>query len=411
MKVLVLERLPFLGGRFSTRNIKGFKIPTGAMIFPYGKRSAFQEAFDLMRTPLPAKSPKGEITYRLPHGDYELPKQGGGLYGMLEFALQDKNAAEQLFEHFRRAMAWWEPSDTLFFKEWLSQYTQNRNVHQLFQGLIGAFMGVNSHEMPAGEFFRFLKGMRRNISYGISPKGNRVLMDSLASSLKERGAQIEKRVKCEGILVEKGRVKGVFIEKSGEKKRIDADFVISNCGPQKTVEMAGDTHFEKSYLAQLREHNFTVPIIYLAIGSKEPLHPHHGDLIFGNTKRLVYLKTPSLTCPEVAPKNRHLTITFSAAEYSAGPLNLKNGIHQTLNDLKENFPSFEKEAEIIHLATHHGEWPCSRRWAGYTMPVRTPVENLYNVGDGCMPSGVVGVEACAATAKLVAEDMSGSINK
>ena len=75
--------------------------------------------------------------------------------------------------------------------------------------------------MPAGEFFRFLKGMRRNISYGIAPNGNRSLMDSLASSIKERGAQIEKRAKCEGILVEKDRVKGVVYNKNGKKKRID----------------------------------------------------------------------------------------------------------------------------------------------------------------------------------------------
>ena len=46
------------------------------------------------------------------------------------------------------------------------------------------------------------------------------------------------------------------------------------------------------------------------------------------------------------------------------------------------------------IATHHGEWPSMR-------------QNLYNVGDGCMPRGMVGVEACALSAREAATDIAG----
>ena len=171
------------------------------------------------------------------------------------------------------------------------------------------------------------------------------------------------------------------------------------------MELAGKENFEKSYLTLLYEHNFTVPIVYLAISSQESLHDRPGVLNFGNTRRLVFLETPTLTCPELAPEGKHLSITFSVPEYSTGPLKLQDTINMALLDLQENFPSFEKDAEILHIGTHHKDWPTTHRWPGYPMPNRTSIENLWNVGDGCMPPGMIGVEACAHSAKKVAEEI------
>jgi phytoene dehydrogenase-like protein len=407
MKVVVLERLPFLGGRFSTRNIKGFKVPTGAMVVPHGSRSALQEAFDLVGAPLEVRIPKGETTYRLPHGDYEVPPAGGGMAGMLEFALKDKEKARNLFTKFKRALTWWEPTGDISFREWLEQYTHDDNVHRIFQGFCAAFVGVNSYETPAREFFRFIKAMGRNVAYGMAPKGNMKLMDDLALSMINRGAEVMRETHCKRIIVENNSVYGVVIEHNGQEEMIEADFVISNVGPTKTVDLAGEENFEKSYLTLLREHNYTTPVVYIAISSNEPLYNKHGVLNFGNTRRLVFLETPTMTCPELAPEGKHLTITFSVPKFSTGPLQLKETINMALLDLKDNFPGFNSDVELIHIGTHHGEWPSMRRWPGYPMPVRTSVENLYNVGDGCTPPGTVGVEACAITARMVADDIKG----
>lgn len=407
MKVIVLERLPFLGGRFSTRSIKGFKVPTGAMVVPHGSRSAFQEAFDIAGAPLSVRVPKGETTYRLPHGDYEVPAEGGGMVGMLEFALKDRDKARTVFKEFKRALTWWEPTGDISFRDWLEQYTHDANVHAMFQGFCAAFVGVNSHETPAREFFRFIKAMGRNVSYGMAPQGNMKLMDDLALAIADNGAEVMREAHCKTIVVEKNRVAGVVVERDDQETTIETDFVISNAGPTKTVQLAGQNNFEKSYLTLLTEHNFTVPVVYIAVSSPNPLYDGHGVLNFGNTRRLVFLETPTKTCPELAPEGRHLTITFSVPKFSTGPLQLKETIDMALLDLQENFPEFKKEAELIHVGTHHGDWPTMHRWPGYPMPIRTSVENLYNVGDGCMPPGTVGVEACAITARMVANDIGG----
>ncbi len=407
LSVSVIEKLPYLGGRFSTRDIKGFKITTGAIMVPFGERSAFHETYRLMEAPFNVREGKGGFRYRLSHGEYDPPAEGGGgLLGMLEFATGDEAAAKALFRHFRRALGWWEPSDTISFEEWLSQHTSHPEVHNLLQGFCAAFIGTSINEVPAGEYFRFLKAMGRNNRYGIAVNGNIELMESLAESVANRGSSVVTNAACKGILVEKGRVRGALVVRDAVEERVDADFVISNAGPNRTIRLAGEENFEKSYLALLREHPHATPVFHVCIRSPEPLDPYPGIINFGNTRRLIFLECPTLTCPELAPEGMHITTTFSVPESSTPPIKRRQTIEEIMVDLEENFPSFHRKKADVMVTAHHAEWPSMRRWPGHPMPTKTPVENLYNVGDGCMPPGTVGIEACALSAKDVARQIS-----
>ncbi len=112
-----------------------------------------------------------------------------------------------------------------------------------------------------------------------------------------------------------------------------------------------------------------------------------------------------MTCPELAPEGQHLITTFNIPEASSEPLKLKEAVENAKRDLEENFPIIKKVGEPLFVATHHGDWPSMRRWPGYPTPVRTPIVNLYNVGDGCMPPGTVGIEASALSARKVADQI------
>ncbi len=408
MKVRVIDKLSYLGGRFSSKKIKGFNITTGAIMVPFGQGSDFQEAFDLINAPFNIRPPKAGFRYRLKHGDHEVPPGGGGggLLGMFQFAMGDTPKVKELLAPFRRASTWWEPADDISFKEWLSQYTDHTEVHNMMQGFCGAFIGISADEVPAGEFFRFLKAMGKNNQYGIATNGNSEVMNSLAGRIEKLGSKVNTKTACKSILVEQGRVKGAVIEQDGIEEMVEADHVISNAGPAMTVKLAGQNNFDKSYLSLLNANPHVTPVFHISIRSREPLHEFPGIFNFGNTKRLVFLECPTLTCPELALDGGHLTTTFSIAESSAGPIKRKETIKEILQEIKDNFPSFENKAESLLITAHHGEWPAMRRWPGYPMPTKTPIEQLYNVGDGCMPPGTVGIEACAVSARLVAQDIT-----
>ena len=114
LKVVLVEKSPYLGGRCSHRERKGCTVTTGAIMIPMGEHSAIRQAFEAVGAKMNMVETTGSIRYRLPHGDYDLPPGGGGLLGMIEFALQgDQAQARQLFQHFREALTTWMPLDSI----------------------------------------------------------------------------------------------------------------------------------------------------------------------------------------------------------------------------------------------------------------------------------------------------------
>jgi hypothetical protein len=77
-----------------------------------------------------------------------------------------------------------------------------------------------------------------------------------------------------------------------------------------------------------------------------------------------------------------------------------------LRDLNETFPDLEKcGGEILIARNFYGEWPFYRTWPGDCIGQKTPIENLYNVGDAVIPGGWVGGSGAAESARVVVEDI------
>jgi len=66
---------------------------------------------------------------------------------------------------------------------------------------------------------------------------------------------------------------------------------------------------------------------------------------------------------------------------------------------------FEEKAEVLLTGTFHGQWPAMHAWPGDDMPPKTPIVNLYNVGDGVKTSGMIALPAVVETAHRVVEDV------
>jgi hypothetical protein len=88
---------------------------------------------------------------------------------------------------------------------------------------------------------------------------------------------------------------------------------------------------------------------------------------------------------------------------AAGEFEEDAEVQATLDDLRDQFPEFDRRARILSIRVMRGDWPAQRSIAGLDLPQETPIENLYNVGDGVREYASGGVQACAETAKLVAE--------
>ncbi len=409
-KVLLIEKSGHFGGRCSHRTKGDYTVTTGAIMIPMAKRSAITEAFDLVGAPMNMIELTGRMRYRLPHGDYDLPESGRGLLGMIEFAYEgDTDAAATLFASFMEAMKE-IPDDSETFRDWLDKKADNVNVMKLFQGFCAALMGTNLHEIPAGEFFRFLTLSSRGSRFGMAAAGNGEMMDGLADAMIERGCTIWRGTSCLGIHSDESGVTGVRM-RSRERGEFDVtcQYVLSNTGPVRTMELAGGRRrFDAEYLEKLDAWPHEAPIFHISFTTEKPLiEGFDGCLVFGNNTNLIYLEIPSLISPQLATNGRYLHTAFGAPS-DAATADLRRELDNTLQELKDNFPGQMDDAEFLVKARHSGGAPGMHRWAGRMMPVTTPIQNLYNVGDGATSPGTIGTEGAASSAKAaVALILSG----
>ena len=72
---------------------------------------------------------------------------------------------------------------------------------------------------------------------------------------------------------------------------------------------------------------------------------------------------------------------------------------------RQLLPGFEEQTEVLLTSTFHGQWPAMHAWPGDDMPQKTPIVNLYNVGDGVKTTGMIALPAVAETAQRVVEDI------
>lgn len=399
--VLVLERLKTTGGRFTDVAVDGYHVSTGGIGIE--TQGVLQEAYDLIGAPFDVvEPPEPKLRYRV--GGRDVPAgEKGGLRSLVSSAAADDEEAATVYGAFVRALAWAEPSPDQSLVEWLGTFTRNPDVIGIFTGICEATHGPGER-VPARQFIQFIKVQRGYRSFGFARRGNRNFVDALTDTLVERGVEILTRADVTEIHVDAFRARGVTFEHRRKRHRVTADSVISNTGPKMTVDLAGRSWFDPGYL-RLVDDVKPMAIVAAVIGAQHPLVDFTGVTIpsLSGTRRISYLATPTLVAPESAPEGGgHLTESYGMVRDES---DWGGEVEANLLDLEEQVPGFDRSRHLIRVNCFSGAWPCYHARPGTDAPQKTPVEMLYNVGDGVKPDGWSGVGACAETARLVVDDI------
>lgn len=397
---LVAERLPRIGGRCSTIEYKGFKCAAGAIGPEMG--GLLEETFRQVGAEFDVR-PAGPPSYLINGKICEVPPKGG-FRKLFAAATSDEAELERVMGAISGALSWMEPSRTISLREWLLQYTQNESILSIFQAMVSATTMLNASELPAREYFLFLKKLRGYRGFGFCPQGSIALPRALAAVIEKHGGAIWTRAPAVQIITNNRIARGAVIKKEGEEIEIHASAVISNCGPGRTVQLVGKQHIDQGYLKELNTDVRAVMLIAIQLATDKPLLDHNYLIVTG-ARRINALFQPTNVCPEIAPPGKHLLVAGAAPVSTAPPLNARAELDLCFQDLRDLLPGFEEHAEVLLTGTFHGQWPAMHAWPGDDMSLKTPIVNLYNVGDGVKSPGMIALPAVAETARLVAEDI------
>lgn len=405
-KTLVVEKLPFIGGRCSTLTYKGFKIPTGVMGVPMlgALRSIFDEVgaeFDVTPVTVP---PKILLDGRI----QDFPTAGP--LDILSLLSDDEDEINRLKKGVKKAETWNVPSEEISLLDFLHQYTSNKKIITFFSNKCDRLLSAGASETSASEYFLAHQGNIKDFGkVGIAPHGCLALMKSLRKSIEANGGKVMIQCAAKKILVNDGAAEGVVLEdRKGVSKTILANVVVSNTGPKKTISLAGEEHFDKGYLQNVGNMLPSLQIWVTSV-SDRPLFDTPVFITPG-TQRMLAFMSPTLVCPDLAPKGKHVHYSISGPVRQAAKWDLKTEVNLHVQDLKDFVPLFKEHGEVLHVGCYRGGWPtvANTPLPGYRdIPQKTSIENLYNVGDGVAKKGgwSGGSPSCAFTARIVAEDI------
>lgn len=397
---LVLESLDRVGGRASSETIDGFKVNIGAIALEPG--GVFEETFALVGKNLDIRIPEPPFAFFL---DGKVVDVSRGGWSMLLGGLTKK--AAKILERIAEARTGKLPDGRQSTQEWLSDYTRNETVHAIFRNLCAAIFACNADELPARAFLTYFTKKGAFKRFGFCPRGTVGVWEDLADGARRHGADIRLSTPVEAIAIEDGQVRGVIVGQGDNSVRIDADIVISNAGPKRTVEMGGAQHFPEEYVRLVREQLKPAANIVINFASREPLLPAPGLVTFGKTRRVCNMANLTATCPELAPEGWHLYVAYAVPIPALDAFDAPSEIEHALTDLREQFPGFDK-TKLLSVRVMRDDWPTQRSCAGYDLPRETGVAGLWCVGDAVKEYGNGGTQACAETAKLVVDQVVAS---
>ena len=400
-KVLVAEKLPFTGGRCGTLNYQGYKLPTGTAWVS-----------DEIHGTL-CREVGGEFEVRVPQVQYFFRIRGkdvsapfAGLFrAMVASAAENPGEASRIYNAFKKAVIWSEPSRSITLYDWLKQYTNNTAIFGVFQTFVQMDTALNHFELPAGEFFRFIKETSFIKRMGFAPYGGGYVTDILAKAIKTLGSEVWTGSRTLQIKTQNGTATGIIVRKDNEEVEVSAQAVVCNAHPKVAVELAGKDKFDTGSLNDIAALKGSPQVIYF-ITSDRPLMEDKPMIFLPEGRRIFCLMQYSHFCPEMSPKGKFL---FEAAAFlgdSNPPYDFKKETELQMLDLRENIKDFDKYARIMRINWYRGPWGLMRTWAGHGLPIQSPIMGLYLTGDSSAPSGWWGSSAAVKSGRLTAEDIS-----
>jgi len=400
--VVILEKMPVAGGRYTSVKYKGFTVPTASWMLLYGKDDpVYKTLEDVGAGEIEMRGAGTPLArYRINGKIYDWPEKGALKY-LLSMASDNEDEVNRVMTALVQAMSEL-PSGSVTFKDWLEQYTGNETIHNIFQAQIATWCGMNSHELPAGEFIRALLSFKGKSEFLIPKNGLKDIIDAFEKAIRENNGQIMDLTTVKKIVVEDGVARGIIAERNG-RVEVEAAVVISNAGPKKTIGLAGEENFSKTYLEEVAQKiRPGVGMDYLFTTDK-PLLDFPGTLYTTDTRRKVSWSVPTIMWPEHASTGKHLLHGFAVPK-STLDYDPKEEHDIFMQDLTEVFPNFEESGgQLLLRRNFAGEWPCTRAWQGYDVNQKTPVKNLYNVGDGVKPEGWIVGSGAAESGRIVAK--------
>ncbi len=265
--------------------------------------------------------------------------------------------------------------------------------------------------ISTGESFRATQSNLRRGSTPVGyPQGGLVsLSNAFANVIKGNNGKIHLGSRAKEIIIDNGKASGVI----ADNKEFKFDIVVSNILVQNLLNIASEKHFPKKYVDNLKSLEGTGSLCaYYSLNRIDPklmgksfLFIERDAGIKGNDAVGMIEFVTALPEAGIAPSSKYLVQSYiicTPAEAKSKKIleNLKEILDRNLEILIPDFHS--KLNWAIYPAVWHLDG-VAKTIDNIKPDIKTPVENLFLVGD-CVKAPGIGIN-CAVNSARILEDM------
>jgi phytoene dehydrogenase-like protein len=397
---VVLERLPFAGGRFTGVRRGGYQLSTGAVhTLPYGAQGPMArllrelvpscEVYDLDGMPSFHADGRRVRWARLPDLFALLPPRERPQFVVLGWRMG-----------WSKTMRSGEP-----FGRWLRRHVPAPDggvarIYRLLERAMHFGLSAGPDDVPCCEVQRLFRTWHRRRRSGVLAGGCSRVVAELVACIERGGGAVRTRTEVLQILVEDGAVCGVraYDRQGGQPFVQRAGIVISDVGPRATAALLGEGVLDRDTAAHLANQREARGVKF-HLASDERLLPDAGVMFCLDTHRIAGVVQPSNADPSLAPPGKHLLISHQVMQSD-------DFAHERALGLTDLRSLFGDRFEVLSVTAYRDRWPVNRAVQGSDV-TRLPVRGLHVVGDGCKAPGYLMVEGVARQVERVLAEIKG----
>jgi phytoene dehydrogenase-like protein len=392
-KVLVLEQLPFIGGRYTEIDYKGYLITTGAWT-NQGPRAPIATFMDEVGAYVPY------ITH------HDILDASGQPSSISKYRLGDGSEYLHMNEFLSREVVRGhgtalstpisEETDAISTRQLMEKYFKDELGLKIVNCLAGMWCGVNMDDLPATVYIEIAKQIFSWGKYMGFPRGGvRSLINALAGVVLGHGGQIQTLSRVKKIVVKDGAAQGVEL---ADGSLVNARVVIHNAGAPSLLKLAGRENLPEDYCRRTDSY-LPLHVGQFVLGLKAPLLKDAPALISPDTKIVTGVFEPTFYDPTIAPPGHHQVEVFW--EMKTEDLQYEHDLAWA--DMLTLYPHLPEILDLKLCFYYRGAWPGAfvgqklGQLQDERVPTMTPIKDLYlvgfdavgwGIGAECIPPGV-----------------------
>lgn len=380
-KPLIIEKLSFPGGKFTSFNYHGYEIPTGAFhALPggrYGNVGRIISNLDLRVEIIEATT---SFIVSTKNNSYLLP------FTLIDFKyLLSKNSIiriltiKEMLQLMRIIYVVLYSNSNIpeiSIKDFVKKYSNSNKILNLLNKIVSFTISTDIEDASANDFVIALRKQNRNFE-GVIEGGCKALITELVCYIEKNGGTFLKNTQVNEIIVKDQTAIGVVTEKN----TFFSELIISNAGPKNTVGILGNNCPE--WL--MEKTNKSIPAFGIAysITSDEPLVDHKRVYIPLDAEKITGCLQVSNFDKNLTRKDKHFLLAYQLININE---NINDAIKLGIKDLFKEFPDISEE-NILNISTYNNEWPATftQQRLGQSGCQRYPIQikgiqNLYMIG-------------------------------